>query len=172
LKKRKLIGVIISEVEGIYQNKLLKGIISECYALDYDVAVFSTLIKDSGLPEYKVGEKNIFNLINFELFDGIIVAGLTLAIKDLPQEIEQMLLKKCRCPVLFVDMSSIYFPSVYTNDRKSMELMTDHLIEVHGYRNIICLTGEKSNISTISRVAGFKDSFRKHGIPLEKKQIL
>ncbi len=172
MKKRKLIGVIISEVEGIYQNKLLKGIISECYALDYDVAVFSTLIKDSGLPEYKVGEKNIFNLINFELFDGIIVAGLTLAIKDLPQEIEQMLLKKCRCPVLFVDMSSIYFPSVYTNDRKSMELMTDHLIEVHGYRNIICLTGEKSNISTISRVAGFKDSFRKHGIPLEKKQIL
>lgn len=172
MKKRKLIGVIISEVEGIYQNKLLKGIISECYALDYDVAVFSTLIKDTGLPEYQVGEKNIFNLINFELFDGIIVAGITLAIKDLPQEVEQMILKKCRCPILFVDMSSKYFPSVYTNDRKPMEQMTDHLIEVHGYRNILCLAGEKSNISTISRVAGFKDSFLKHGIPLDEKKIL
>lgn len=172
MKKRKLIGVIISEVEGSYQNKLLKGIISECYAMDYDVAVFSTLIKDSGLPEYKLGEKNIFHLINFDLFDGIIVAGLTLAIKDLPQEIEQLILKKCRCPVLFVDMSSRYFPSVYTNDRKPMEQMTDHLIDVHGYRRILCLAGERCNISTISRVAGFKDSFRKHGIPLEEKLIL
>ena len=161
MKKRKLIGVIISEVEGSYQNKLLKGIISECYALDYDVAVFSTLIKDSGLPEYKQGEKNIFNLMNFDLFDGIIVAGITLAIKDLPHEIEQLILKKCRCPVLFVDMSSRYFPSVYTNDRKPMEQLTDHLIDVHGYRKILCLAGHKSNISTISRVAGFKDSFHK-----------
>ncbi len=172
MKKRKLIGVIISEVEGSYQNKLLKGIISECYSMDYDVAVFSTLIKDSGLPEYKLGEKNIFNLINFDLFDGIIVAGITLAIRDLPQEIEQLILRKCRCPVLYIDMSSRYFPSVYTNDRKPMEQMTDHLIDAHGYRKILCLAGEKSSISTISRVAGFKDSLRKHGIPLEEGIIL
>ena len=172
MKKRKLIGVIISEVEGIYQNKLLKGIISECYSMDYDVAVFSTLIKDSGLPEYKNGEKNIFQLINFDVFDGMIVAGITLAIENLSQEIEQLLLRKCRCPILYIDKSSKYFPSVYTNDRTPMEQVTDHLIDVHGYRRILCLAGDKRNISTSSRVAGFKDSLRKHDILIEKSSIL
>src|SRR5690554_1916213 len=79
LKKRKLIGVLISEVEELYQQKLLRGIITQCYSLNYDVAIFSTFIKDTGLPEYKRGEKNIYNLVNYDRFDGIIVAPLTLA---------------------------------------------------------------------------------------------
>ena len=93
MKKRKLVGVIISEVEELYQHKLLKGIITQCYALNYDVAIFSTFIKDSGPPEYKTGEKNIFQLMNFDMFDGILVAGQTLVIQNLFQEIETMLLK-------------------------------------------------------------------------------
>ncbi len=171
MKKRKLIGVIISEVEGLYQNKLLRGIISECYSLDYNVAVFSTLIKNSGLPEYKSGEKNIFNLMNFEQFDGIIVAGMTLVLEHLPTEIEHLLLKNCRCPVLYIDESSNYFPSVFTNDSQPMEQMTDHLIEVHGYRDIYCLAGDKENVATISRLEGIRDSFRRHNLLLDESRI-
>jgi diguanylate cyclase (GGDEF)-like protein len=171
LKNRKLIGVIISEVEELYQQKLLKGIISESYALNYDVAIFSTFIKNTGLPEYKFGEKNIYNLMNFEHFDGIIVAGLTLRMDKLKQEIETMLLSKCNCPVLYVDSYSEKFPYIYTNDRTSMEQLTDHLIECHGYKNIFCLAGAPNLISTINRVAGFKDSLRKHKLPVEDSKI-
>jgi diguanylate cyclase (GGDEF)-like protein len=171
LKKRKLIGVIISEVEELYQHKLLKGIISECYSLDYDVAIFSTLIKDTGLPEYKIGEKNIFNLMNFDRFDGIIVAGTTLAIEHLPEQMERLLLHKCKCPVLYVDQESEHFPSIFTDDRKASEQITNHLIDYHGYKDIFCLAGNPEDISTISRLGGFKDSLIKHGIPIEESKI-
>lgn len=171
MKKRKLIGVIISEVEELYQQKLLKGIISECYALDYDVAVFSTLIKTSNMPEYNIGEMNIFNLMNFDHFDGIIVAGLTLVIEHLPEEIEKLLLQKCKCPVLYVDYSSKHFPYIYTNDRKASEQITDHLIDFHGYKDIFCLAADPNSVSTISRVTGFKDSLRKHGMPILEDRI-
>ncbi len=171
IKKRKLIGVIISEVEELYQHKLLKGIITQCYALNYDVAVFSTFIKNTGLPEYKIGEKNIYNLINFNLFDGIIVAGITFAIDNLAKEIEEMLLGKCKCPVLYVDMYSKHFPFIYTNDRKAMEQLTDHLIENHGVKDIFCLAAQPESLYTINRVAGFKDSLEKHGIKLEQDAI-
>ena len=171
MKKRKLIGVIISEAEGLYQHKLLKGIISECYSLDYDVAVFSTLIKNTGLPEYKIGEKNIFNLINFDLLDGVIVAGITLAMENLPEEIEYLLMEKGKCPVLYIDKSTIHYPCIYTNDRKSMERITDHLIDIHGYRDIFCLAGEANNISTINRVEGYKDSLEKHKIVIDESRI-
>lgn len=171
MKKRKLIGVIISEVEGIYQNKLLKGIIKECYALNYDVAIFSTFIKNSGLPEYKVGEKNIYNLMNFGHFDGIIVAGITLAIDNLPRDIERLLKEKCRCPVLYIDEDSKHYPSIYTNDRDPSELITDHLIEVHNCRDIFCLAADPHSISTINRVEGYKNSLRKHQITVDDNKI-
>jgi diguanylate cyclase (GGDEF)-like protein len=171
LKKRKLIGVIISEVEELYQHKLLKGIISECYPLDYDVAVFSTFIKDKGLLEYKIGEKNIFNLMNFDRFDGVIVAGSTLAREYLSEDIESLLLLNCKCPVLYIDQKSEHFPSVYTEDRKATEMITDHLIDFHGYNDLYCLAGDPETVSTIGRVDGFKDSLIKHGMPIEVNKI-
>jgi len=163
--------VIISEGEELYQHKLIKGIISECYSLDYDVAVFSTFVRDIGPPEYKIGEKNIYNLINFDRFDGIIVVGITLAIENLFQEIEDMLRTRCKCPVLYIDMSSEYFPCIYTNDRRAMEELTDHLIERHGIRDIFCLAADPGSPSTINRVAGFKDSLAKHHIAFDESKI-
>lgn len=171
LKKRKLIGVIISEGEELYQHKLLKGIITQCYCLNYDVAVFSTFVRDTGLPEYKMGEKNIYNLINFDLLDGVIVAGITFAIENLANEIEEMLLAKCKCPVLYVDMWSKHFPYIYANDRKAMEQLTDHLIDCHGVKDIFCLAADPELISTINRVAGVKDSLQKHNIAVENNKI-
>lgn len=171
MKKRKLIGVIISEAEGLYQHKLLSGIITECYSLDYDVAIFSTFIKDSGLPDYKIGEKNIFNLMNLDRFDGVIVAGQTLAIEKLPQEIETMLKQHCKCPVLYVDLRSKVFPYLYTDDAQAAEVITDHLIDCHGYKDIFCLAASPDSISTMTRVAGFKNSLRKHNIAIDESRI-
>ncbi len=171
MKQRKLIGVIISETEELYQHKLLKGIIAECYSLDYDVAIFSTFIKNSGMPEYKVGERNIYNLINFDHFDGIIVAGRTLALEHLAEDIEELLIAKCKCPVIYIDKESKHYPSIYVEDRRSVEQLTDHLIEVHGYQNIVCLASEPKSQTTISRVAGFLDSLCKHNINIEGSRI-
>ena len=171
LKKRKLIGVLMSEVEELYQQKLLSGIISQCFSLNYDVAIFSTFIKDTGLPEYKRGEKNIFNLINFDRFDGIIVAPLTLAIENLIEEIEETLRKKCKCPIIYVDKESKYFPHIETNDKYAMEQVVDHLIEKHGYKDIFCLAADLKSVATIQRVEGYKASLRKHDIPIDASRI-
>lgn len=171
MKQRKLIGVMISEAEELYQHKLLKGMIAECYSLDYDVAIFSTFIKNTGMPEYKLGEKNIYNLINFECFDGIIVAGRTLALEHLPEDIEELLKAKCTCPVLYIDRESKYYPTLYVEDRHCMEQLVDHLIIEHGYRKLICLAADGKSQSTISRVAGFLDSMQKHNLDGEEVKI-
>ena len=161
----------MSEVEELYQQKLLNGIISQCYGLNYDVAIFSTFIKDTGLPEYKRGEKNIFNLINLERFDGIIVAPLTLAIDNLNDEIEQTLKDNCKCPVIYIDMGSRYFPHVETDDKSAMEQIVDHLIDKHGYKDIFCLAADKKALATLQRVEGYKASLIKHNIPVDESRI-
>lgn len=171
MKNRKLIGVIISETEELYQHKLLKGIISQCYALNYDVAIFSTFIQNSGIPEYKLGEKNIYNLINFDHFDGILVAGATLSIENLRQEIEDMLASMCKCPVVYIDLLSEHFPSIYTNDIDPMEQITDHLIDCHGLKDIFCLAAYPHLPGNVNRVAGFRASLEKHNIAFDENKI-
>ena len=52
-----------------------------------------------------------------------------------------------------------------------MEQLTDHSIEKHRIRDILCLAADSKSPSTINRVAGFKDSLEKHGIPLEEDRI-
>ena len=171
VKQRPLIGVIIAEAEGYYQNRFLKGIITECFAKNMDVAIFTTFIKDCYWQEYKVGEKNIYNLINFDLLDGVLVAPLSLNMDQLKEDIEKLLLMKCKCPVLYLDYKSDYYPSIYTDDTRSIEELVDHLIEVHGHRDIKCLAGPQDSPSTISRVAGYKNSLMKHGIPIDEEKI-
>jgi len=170
LKNRGLIGVIISEAEGFYQQRLLKGIISRCFSLNYDVAIFTTF-RDRGLPEYVIGEKNIYNLINFDHFDGILVAPLMMGIPNLIHDLGYMLMKNCKCPVLYIDHPDAGFPGIYTNDSVSIEKIVDHLIEHHGYTDIYCLAGDPGTGSTVSRVKGYKDSLLKHGIPVDESRI-
>ena len=124
------------------------------------------------MPEYKLGEKNIFNLIHFAHLDGVIVAGRTLAMEHLAEEIEDLLHENCTCPVIYVDKESKYYPSVYVEDRKSMEQVTDHLIEVHGYNDILCLAAEQHSPVTTGRVEGFLDSLRKHQISTDEPCVI
>lgn len=170
LKNRGLIGVIISEAEGFYQQRLLKGIISRCYCLDYDVAIFTTF-RDRALPEYITGEKNIYNLINFDVFDGILVAPLLMGIPNLIHDLGYMLKEKCRCPVLYIDHPAANFPGIYTNDSVIIEKLVDHLIDHHGYTDIFCLAANPQDGSTVSRVRGYKDSLKKHGITVDESKI-
>ena len=171
MKQRPLIGVIMAEGEGYYQNRFLRGIITECYAKNMDVAIFTTFIKDCYWQEYKAGEKNIYNLINFDLLDGVLVAPLSMNMDQLKEDIEKLLLMKCKCPVLYLDYKSDYYPSIYTDDTSSIERLVDHLIEVHGYRDINCLAGSPDSPSTISRVAGYKNSLIRHNIPIIEDKI-
>ena len=83
----KRIGVIICEAPATYQSELLKGIQSKAYNLGYDVLVFTTFAKNCFHQSFEYGESNIFRLINFEKLDGVIVAGDTLQMRGLKEEL-------------------------------------------------------------------------------------
>lgn len=171
-KLRKKICILASDITSNTASLTIKGIISKAYAYDYDVCVFSTLIRDSGKEDYQYGEKNIFKLPNFDQFAGVIVVAETIRIKNAEQEIEEVLKEKCKCPVVIMDKQSKYFPSVVINDEKTMERLVDHLIDEHGYTKINCLTGAMSDYHAVSRLEGYKRSLRKHNIEVEESRYM
>lgn len=142
---RKIIGVLAATPETIYATRILDAIGVRCQAYGYDVAVISTLCDISlSQKKYLDGEKNIYNLTNFDRLDGIIVESLSLmdsTTRALIPEIPQMLREKCRKPVVCLGPLLPEYPSFITRNQHILKDITSHVIDVHGCRRLYCLTG-------------------------------
>ena len=92
---RKRIGVILSEAESYYQERLLKGVMTKAFQLDYDVLIFTSFVKVSFLKAVSVGEMQIYDAINYDKLDGVIVLADTLKMPGLFDKICRDIDEKC-----------------------------------------------------------------------------
>lgn len=175
VKRRKIIGVIATDPENGYQSNVLKGIFSRAQELGYDVAVFTTFVKASHLYlPYLKGEINIFNLINFDLIDGLIVLTLTFKYyynNMIYNKILNLVNKKCKCPVISIDESFGDYEMIVTNDEDAFTKITDHILNVHHCTNIYFISGPEDTETSKIRIHGFEKSLKNHGLKSDKNKI-
>lgn len=168
--KRKHIAVLLAQPDSTYQKNLLSGILNEAFENNMDVSVFSTFIKDETIAEFRTGELNIFNLPVFEKFDGIILVPDTIKEKAI---IEDLISRadKSGVPLVTVDYEIEGYPCIWNNDAHEVELMVDHLIDVHGCKVIDFFSGIKNHPHAVMREEGYRKSLEKHGIKFEPERI-
>ena len=158
MSKRILIGVIIADCHIAFQSEILRGIITQAFKSNCDVAVISPLHNFSLSSVHKDAEKNIFDLILSENIDGIIYDRNSLQNEDICRQIDE-LCKRTEKPVMLLDYNGHKnFETTSVDDRDAFETITDHLINVHGYRKIYCLTGPRNTFSGEERLAGYRTS--------------
>ena len=93
---RKKIGLLLMFPENIYQQRIMSGIFSQCEKYDYDVIVFAPQAQITNYyKDYLQGELNIFEYVNFDLLDGVIVAPLTMN-EDRITTVCDLILKKLK----------------------------------------------------------------------------
>lgn len=158
---RKTICFITALPESIYAQRYLSGIITQCQKYAYDIAVFAPLTNLSLQHQnYLDGELNIYNLINFDKFDGVLVDASSLLNTDSDKylnRITDMLKEKCKKPVIIIGNQCEDFPSFVTSDRPLFREITRHVMEVHHCRDIYFLTGHKGHPTSLDRLGGFLD---------------
>ena len=168
MKKRILIGVIITDCHIDYQSEILRGIITQAFKSDCDIAVLAPLHNFSVDSPYKNAEKSIFELILSDKFDGFIYDRNTFSRESVQTEIDS-LLKRSGKPVMLLDYADHKsFETTSADDSAAFEEITDHLINVHGHRRIYCLTGPRGSFSAEERLNGYKNSMKKHGLSFDK----
>lgn len=170
-KQRKLIGVIASQIEATYQADVMKGISEIAFSLDYDIAVFSMFVKEFAKPMHQVGEMNIYNIINYELLDGIIIIPDTIRLPGLLPKLIKEIKTKFTGPVISLDYEIEGFINMAIDDSQSMELMTDHIIEKHHKTNIAIMTGPRNHPHAMRRLQGYINSLKKHNLTIDENKI-
>ncbi len=172
-KNRKIIGVIMSYAEGEYHSRLIQGIQKQAYQLDYDVLVFTTFIKDELTPEWQYGEQNIFNVINYDILDGLIIALDTILIDKVADKILDKIKTCFHKPVVSIELEyeGTDIVTIKTEDRVPVKKIVSHLIEEHKLTDIAFVTGRRGHPHSNNRLEGYCEAMVEHGLAIDDTRI-
>lgn len=165
-KQRPLIGLLINEADRNYLSRALYYIQKEFFAVDMDVAVFSTQLT-RGDGDYLDLENEIFELINPEYLDGAIVFLQSLNSENIKRKIVDKL-KGFDKPVVIAEVEEEGFDSVVFDDSECTKVITEHLVKCHDVKNIIYVSGPKMSDFHNRILDGFRRSFAEYDIVIDE----
>lgn len=171
MKKRKRIAVLAADIANDYMNRICAGIEAQAKALDYDVIVLLMSFNISNSPAIEAGEENIYRLLTSDNVDGVIFLTGNISSNTLILWLTKHI-EKLGLPTIAIDNEYRSFESIYADDTDIFEKMTDHFIEYHKCKNILCLTGFQGMSPSETRAAGYKRSMEKHGLTVGFDDII
>ncbi len=168
MKERLLIGVISTDCYIEFQRDIMNGIISQAFKSNCDVVVISPLNNFYYQTDNKLTEKEIFNFILSDRFDGFLYNRNSFYAENIRNYIDELCTRSEK-PVMLLDHNDHKrFETATADDCASFEKIVDHLIEEHGYKKIYCLTGPKNVFSAQERLQGYFNSMKNHNLHYDK----
>lgn len=171
---RKVIGLLSAGPENTYAARLVEGVAMRCKAYGYDVAVFAAMpALGTAQEKYMAGEMNIYNLMNPDKLDGLVVDVFSLTDSSTLQVIPSItkIVKECGKPVVAVGGVMGDYPAFIPTNRRVFRELVEHVIEKHACRKLYYLGGPEGNAETIDRMNGFADALEACGIPFDEKNV-
>ena len=169
--KRKKIALLAAQADEEYQSEFISGAMKRAFAEGIDLYVFSTYIKSQNTKERETGDTNIFNLIDYSKFDGVILLSDMIQAQGVESVLQEKIHAVFDGPVICVDKDSPYFHTFWTDGYRDVYDMVSHMIEVHGMTDIAYLTGKKDHIHSIRRAQAYRDAMEAHGLTVRDKRI-
>ena len=110
--KRKNIALLLAQADENTQRRYTEGFLKGAFARDYDVCIFSMFLKYQESTMREVGESNIYNLIQYDRFDAVVVMKDTIQTPGVAECIEEHIKESFKGPVIVIDAESKYFRSI------------------------------------------------------------
>lgn len=117
------------------------------------------------------GEYNVFNLIHYEDFDGVILfSNIFNSLEVLEQEKDRIL--ESKTPVVSLEYKLEDVDYIGTDNYSGMHDITEHLVKDHGLRDIAYITGPDDNYESIERERAFVDVMFEYNIKPKAGRIV
>lgn len=168
---QKTIGVLINSIDGYYQSPIWKGIKKAAEERNVHLLFFAGASLKSTVLEEKQ-QNAIFQLVNSHKMDGIILSTGSLINYVGIDNYEKFIQELGSIPMVSISVQMDDIPSVVIDNRESMHLLVNHLIEHHHFSRIAFIKGTNVNPEAIMRFQGYKDALREYGIPYDDNLII
>lgn len=176
--KRKTIAICESGYHTESNVKIIAGLIAKAKEKNVNLLIFNSQMIKGDFPKgidnnsnLVKGESEIFNLINYQKIDGLIVFGNSIYREDTILEIIK-LCEKNNVPCINInDPSHQLAHNVIISNTGSMELVVEHLVKDHKLTKINFIGGFRDNKETTERLDAYKRVLTKYKIPIEEDRI-
>ena len=171
LGQKKKIAILISRSSAEYQYILLSRLVAKAREYGYYALVYSCFGKYGNNEAYDIGESYITDLPDFSQMSGIILAIDTFEIHSVAEKILRLVKEKATCPVVSVRRYVEGYANVLVDDQNSMEGITRHLVEEHGYRDFCFVSGPKDHVDAKNRLECFLRVMGSYGLSVDEEDI-
>ena len=164
------VAVIVSGIDEEYQNTILKGI--QEYGSAHNINIFHFIAFGGILKSqtHDVGEFNIYELVNFSKFDGVILLNNTIESSAVKERIVERV-RKADIPAVVIDHDIEGFYSIGIDNYSAMARMVEHIVEYHGCKRVNYISGPNNNPDSIARLKAYKEVLKRNNIPVEEERI-
>lgn len=166
MKKRPLIGLISPVLARNHTRNIVRGAIAQAHGCGCDVIVLAPLIHFTYCTkDHAAAEEDIFSLIGSGGFDGFLyIKDDTTMGSEVIRRLEERLVQSHQYVMTVDEREHPVFDSTQYDDYDDFGRIVEHLIEVHGYRRIHCLTGPADSFQARTRLRAYQDKMSEHGL--------
>ncbi len=165
------IAILAGQADEQYQREFLSGAMEKAFEAGYSVSVFSMYIKYQNTKEREIGDSNIFNLINYDMFDAVIIMSDTIQTPGVAERLEEHIHSTFKGTVLTIDSDSKYFGTFWTDGYLAVYSLISYMIEKCGLKDIAYLSGRRNHRHAIRRMEAYKDAMRDHGLTVADNRV-
>lgn len=176
--RRKTIAICVTAYDIEYESAVVMGVYERCKELGINLLCFAPMTKklslnyDFSLSDSVIkGETEIFNLINFDMIDGLLLMGESFATRDIIPSLVEKANEKGVPVINLNDTEYLLDHNILLSDKDAMKLTVRHLIEEHGKKRIGFIGGFPGNIQTEDRIEAYKSVLVEKNIPIDEKLI-
>ncbi len=166
----KVIAICSADNCAEYNTKFLTALHKESKKFPFKTlffACFSSLYKKE---KHDIGESKIFQLINHDLLDGIIMLAETIKNDEIRHKITDQAIAR-KIPVIAIEHPIEGCYNFTYEYRHTISHLIEHLIEDHHYTRINFVAGLKGNSFSDDRLQIYREVLTKHNIPIEEERI-
>ncbi|MBQ8979331.1 MAG: GGDEF domain-containing protein [Oscillospiraceae bacterium] len=175
-KRPKRIGFVMAYPESMYQQMMLDAACSVCETYGYDLVVWTMLVQTCHyFKDYLEGELNIYELMNFDKVDAVVVNTISLTENGdfyLVDNICEKIRSECRKPVTVLDLPMGDYPLYTPDETAAFERITAHVLDIHRTKKVLVLAGNKGNPVCVRRIQGIKDEYSLRGMRFDENNIV
>lgn len=167
---KKQIAVMMCAISFDNQRKILEGIMARAKEKDCNVFVFTNHVSYNEKELNKQGAFRIMELPEFELFDGVILAGNTIQYEPAAQKLLANV-KKSGVPVVSIDDDIDGMGYVGISNYDAQKRIVEHIVHEHKKERIAYVTGQLSSQSGRERFHAYQDAIMEAGIAVDNRLV-
>ncbi len=167
---KKLVACCCSRVNDDACHKLITLLSQSLAAHDYKLFVYSTCSDLFWNNASEMGEKTVFELIDFDVVDAVVVFSEKIKNHELVEDMIEKS-KKRNIPFIIVDGEYDGCINLSFDYESGFAKIVEHVITHHGVTDIHMMGGIKGNSFSETRNDVFRRVLKEHGIPCTDDMI-